>query len=260
MLSEFAQFKLEKEQSFKDLQNELTKLKNQHEIERFEDQRSLQTDYERNIEQLMKKLKAKEIENEAQQEQLRELKEEGDKRAADTASMIKTLTENMKEERIDQQKQRTKLEEDIQELRTKNEALNNELDGKMDEMEKLCLQNQDSRNDSSRLNEKIFSLQKEIAQLRADLQYKEDKALEDAKTLNQILETGRRHHNERRALVGDIDTTAKRHLSSERSGENNHFVATLKDLELSNIPHRVLRSTTNMQDPNKKFNFDRSGH
>ena len=120
MQNEFTQFKLDKEQSLKDLQNELTKLKNQHEIERFEDQRTLQTDYERNVEQLMKKIIAKEIENEAQQEQLRELKEEGDKRAAETASMIKNLTENMKEERIDSQKQRTKLEEDIQELKMKN--------------------------------------------------------------------------------------------------------------------------------------------
>lgn len=129
----------------------------------------------------------------------------------------------------------------------------------MDEMENLCLQKQDSRNDASRLNEKIFALQKEITQLRADLQYKDQKAIEDAKALNEILETGRRHHNERRVYGTDIDTTAKRNLSSERGGEN-HFVATLKDLELSNIPQRVLRSTTNMQDADKKFNFDRSGH
>lgn len=184
MQNEFGQFKLNKEQSLKDLQNELTKLKNQHEMERFEDQRSMQGEYERNIEQLMKKIKAKEIENEAQLEQLRELKEEGDKRAAETASMIKTLTENMKEERIDQQKQRVKLEEDIQELKLKNEDLNNELDGKMDEMDTLCLKNQESRNEASRLNEKIFALQKEITQLRADLQYKDQKEIENAKALN----------------------------------------------------------------------------
>ncbi len=56
-------------------------------------------------------------------------------------------------------------------------------------------------------------------------------------------------------LGGDIDATAKRHFSSERADSNPRFVATLKDLELSTIPSRTLRSTTNLQDAERKFTF-----